>query len=106
MATLRRKTEDMHSLMALLGHLNCMAQPVRLSSWYRRAGYKMLTDLPAHPLLRKPMCEPHRLQYYNALHTRTHYEEEVKVRPTRVEGGRRYTALHAFRAFSGPICHC
>ena len=78
--TLRRQADDVQSLMALLGQLHCMAQPTRLADWYKKqAGYRMLTDLPRHPLLRESKPDVKRLRFNTRLTFKGHYEEEVKV---------------------------
>ena len=66
--------------MALLGQLHCMAQPTRLADFYRSAGYRMLTDLPPHPLLRTPAPELKRFRHNFKLTVMCRYEEDVKVR--------------------------
>jgi hypothetical protein len=62
----------MSSFMSCLGQLFRRNQPTRLSDdWYRRvAGYRMLADLPTHPIIRAKVMELHRATPC----VKTHYE--------------------------------
>jgi acyl transferase domain-containing protein len=69
--TLRRKTDSMSCFMSCLGQLFQRNQPTRLSEWYHRvAGYRMLADLPTHPIIRTKIAEMNRATPC----VKTHYE--------------------------------
>jgi acyl transferase domain-containing protein len=69
--TLRRKTDSLSSFMSCLGQLFQRNQPTHLSEWYHRvAGYRMLADLPTHPIIRTKILELNRAMPY----IKTHYE--------------------------------